>query len=312
MTYSIIEGGNEGFWIRTASIDWCEENYQLSEYIAEFWNSFSNLAFILLASAGAWRAYKNSLDVGFILGYLSIIVVGFGSYAFHATLIYEMQLLDELPMIFCAATLLYCSLLENGSFVKRYGRFLILSGLMFYSVASILFYLVLNKPYIHQIAFGILTAAFSLLMIPIVKESPAKVKNLVRLAVGSYAFAFFLWNIDNLHCDKLRSFRNDLSTMLADAFRAVLPVWDDYSSLYVGSLAGSVFQLHAWWHMLSAWAAYTGFSCLEFVYLQRLGKNVHMHMSFKIMPVPIVREYDFVELNSVHVLAQPEFPKKQA
>ena len=39
----------EGYWGPvTSSIDWCEENYVQSYYIAEFWNTITNAGFIAL------------------------------------------------------------------------------------------------------------------------------------------------------------------------------------------------------------------------------------------------------------------------
>jgi dihydroceramidase len=43
-----------------------------------------------------------------IAGYTSLIVIGLGSVLFHATLKYEMQLMDEVPMIYGTAVIGYC------------------------------------------------------------------------------------------------------------------------------------------------------------------------------------------------------------
>ena len=40
--------------------------------------------------------------------YLSLLLVGIGSWLFHMTLLYEMQLLDEVPMVFGSAAIIYC------------------------------------------------------------------------------------------------------------------------------------------------------------------------------------------------------------
>ena len=39
-----------GYWGEkiTSTIDWCEVNYEITDYIAEFWNTVSNLVMIIL------------------------------------------------------------------------------------------------------------------------------------------------------------------------------------------------------------------------------------------------------------------------
>eukprot|EP00665_Eupelagonemidae_sp_cell47_P001250 gene1250-4664_t len=71
-----------GWWGRpTSTIDWCEGNYEVTRYVAEWWNAASSLLISLCGAA-------------------AVVVVGLGSTAFHATLLFPMQLLDELPMIY--------------------------------------------------------------------------------------------------------------------------------------------------------------------------------------------------------------------
>ncbi|KAG9321493.1 hypothetical protein KVV02_005890 [Mortierella alpina] len=64
-----------GFWSpHTASVDWCESNYVVSFYIAEYVTGDST---------------------------------GLGSTLFHGTLRHKMQLLDELPMLYSATMILF-------------------------------------------------------------------------------------------------------------------------------------------------------------------------------------------------------------
>jgi len=54
-----------GYWgKRTATIDWCESNYEVTSFIAEFWNTISNLVMILFdllsaLSAARWHRFMD-------------------------------------------------------------------------------------------------------------------------------------------------------------------------------------------------------------------------------------------------------------
>ncbi|KAG6814153.1 hypothetical protein H0H92_002148 [Tricholoma furcatifolium] len=91
----------------TATLDWCEANYQFSHYIAEMANSFSNLFTIALAVCGGYTAMRQSLPARYVAGYAGVALVGIGSFAFHATLLFQAQLADELPMIYVGSMSLW-------------------------------------------------------------------------------------------------------------------------------------------------------------------------------------------------------------
>lgn len=62
------ESSVPGVWGETTStIDWCEENYVVSPYIAEWSNTLTNSVFILSAIYTTYSAYKNKLEKGFYL-----------------------------------------------------------------------------------------------------------------------------------------------------------------------------------------------------------------------------------------------------
>ena len=114
-------------------------NFQFSPYIAEMANAFSNIFTITLALCGGSQAIKERLPSRFPLGYavrlfrpcplyplkhslssnqiLNICIflnklqgvglVGLGSFFFHATLLFEAQLADELPMIYVGSLSLF-------------------------------------------------------------------------------------------------------------------------------------------------------------------------------------------------------------
>jgi len=83
----------------TGTIDWCETNYSHSPYIAEFVNTLTNLPSILLGIYGVWHTTQNGIPLRYGLCYLGLSLIGVGSFGFHASLRWEWQLMDELPMV---------------------------------------------------------------------------------------------------------------------------------------------------------------------------------------------------------------------
>lgn len=78
----------------TSTLYWCEEKFRWSQYIAEPVNTFTNLLFVYLSIRGAIDAKRAQLLDRFFWCQLGITLVGVGSFLFHATLKYSMQLLD--------------------------------------------------------------------------------------------------------------------------------------------------------------------------------------------------------------------------
>ena len=85
--------------VPTSGVDWCERNYRVSYYVAEWYNTITNLLFVLLGTYGFYRSIKSGLEPRFQLLYLGVIVIGLGSAAFHGTLSFHGQQADENPMI---------------------------------------------------------------------------------------------------------------------------------------------------------------------------------------------------------------------
>jgi hypothetical protein len=104
--------GNEGWWgPMTSSVDWCELNYMVTVFVAEWWNTLSSLAMIAVGLAG-FVLHRNVLERRFLFAYLMVSTLGAGSVLFHATLHHWGQMLDELPMLYAAAATTFI-LLEN-------------------------------------------------------------------------------------------------------------------------------------------------------------------------------------------------------
>lgn len=180
---------NDGIWSpHTATIDWCEANYEVTKYIAEFWNTVSNLVMILLPLYGLYWAWTHSeyarrhssqsrplfvVPASIILCNLGLVLVGVGSWLFHMTLLYPAQLLDEIPMIFGSAFLIYANYdiimqsvaIERGknwrpkNFVQKFlkSKLIVLALIAVYCAAFVYVYLfVWKNPIFHEIAYAIM------------------------------------------------------------------------------------------------------------------------------------------------------------
>lgn len=85
----------QSFWgTPTATVDWCEENYALTRYVAEFFNSFSSLSLILCGVLGV-LFHMNHVEMRYLCAFGGVILVGIGSTAFHGTLLFEFQVCTD-------------------------------------------------------------------------------------------------------------------------------------------------------------------------------------------------------------------------
>lgn len=85
------------YWGRVdALINWCEHDYTTEEsMIAEFYNTWSNLFFILSGLLAIRLSMKFRLPITYIITAYCIVLTGVFSFCFHASLRWWMQKLDE-------------------------------------------------------------------------------------------------------------------------------------------------------------------------------------------------------------------------
>ncbi len=129
----------------TSDVDWCEQNFVVTPYIAEFFNTLSSIPVLLfglhgflhiisayideysyfdhfkkilkmkrrgfdpLSDSSSSAKYHDSKKLGLVNAALHFMctIVGAGSILFHSTLSWEGQALDELPMLWVSSLCLF-------------------------------------------------------------------------------------------------------------------------------------------------------------------------------------------------------------
>ncbi|KAI8325775.1 alkaline phytoceramidase [Martensiomyces pterosporus] len=216
-----------GYWGDvTSSMDWCEENYEWTPFIAEFFNSWSSCAMIILGEACA--RMNPTGHPGFTMLGRSITVVGIGSWLFHATLKYSMQMTDELPMLWSTAIACYMATTTQ----YKVNRTALKWGLSLWTVVVSL----LTAGFSGRLQFFLFQASFNIL---------------------TFVVAYMCWRAKR---DLENAQLSHVSRLFFDGMKwyviaAVVWMLDTNLCTYInGKDATSVLpfnlQLHAWWHIL--------------------------------------------------------------
>lgn len=237
------QDSGRGLWAQTASIDWCESNYEISYYVAEFWNTISNLAFILpqLAQFVALSKHK-SVEPGFTRAFLSLALVGLGSFCFHMTLARPMQMFDETSMILVSLHSFYLLYIIKKPDVnkQRLLACLICYGLLFLSLYTFL----VDWPIFHHSTFGLLVYASMFIGYQLKQTYGTHYKFWTVLILQHLAFAF--WAIDKHYCEVLTHFReNNVPLVLRPIFQ-FHAVWHFLMGLSSHIFICGVIRLRAW------------------------------------------------------------------
>ena len=196
-----------GFWpAPSADFNWCEPDYVYSPYVAEMWNTVTSLLF-LVGPLLLWNQTSN-WSVRFNL--LLVVAIGLGSAAFHATLQYEHQLFDELPMIMYIVNTV--ALLSSRDVACP--RVLWLCG----AALSVLLLGTDREHVAHKSGRVIMVLGFSGCFIWLASSLASVCATLDERAAGGYVFtrryqyaalavllAIISWVLDNLGCQALHN-----------------------------------------------------------------------------------------------------------
>ncbi|KAG8856069.1 hypothetical protein FRB96_006636 [Tulasnella sp. 330] len=248
----------------TSSLDWCEDNYTHLSFVAEFWNTTSNIPFIMLGFFGLLSTYGLPNRTRYALAHSFIAIIGTGSFLFHTTLSWHAQvILDELPMLWSAAMSLYLTSVggaEKGSLKLKALLVVVPAGISW-------LYLQFPNPLLHQVAFAGMQVVSVLQGVQLFEGLPSSTSEQRRMAsackyhfvagAGVFMLGFAIWNIDNIFCVQLTAFRSRH-----------------------GDIMGALSQGHAWWHLLTGLGGSRLFSALTYLTLASREPDAFEFSSF--------------------------------
>jgi alkaline ceramidase len=219
-------------WSRDSShIDWCEGNYEKSSYIAEYYNTWSNVLFFIIPPImmRLSQPFARYIDPDIHVIWLLLIGVGIGSGYFHATLSLSGQLIDELAILWVLLASFSISIprqmLHNRWFRGSRRRLkLWLGGLAFIGSGLALIYPVINA------------ILLMFVVIPIFYLVGGELRRCQNWAVLQlFATSSFWWLVA-------------ITCWINDRFFCEL--WKSFGVPYP--------QLHSFWHLLIVLASYSG------------------------------------------------------
>lgn len=182
---------NAPFWGDvTSTVDWCEANYQVSRFVAEPWNTLSSFAMVAAGVRGLVR--HRGLPVPFRLAFALLVLVGLGSAAFHGTLLFEAQMLDELPMVYLVLVMVY---ILTGARVRWpfAAAALLLTALSSTTRGQVQFFA-------FQIGFGALELLALAKTYLLQRAAPPRVRRLYRWGMLAYASGILAWFVNIRFC----------------------------------------------------------------------------------------------------------------
>lgn len=198
--------GPGGWWgDATANVNWCEADYVVFRGVAEFWNTLSSLAMVCHGVYGILRHW-GQVETRFIVAFLMLIVVGFGSMLFHGTLWRSMQLMDELPMLWCNGVFIYVVLtIEDPREVPM--RVPTAIGLSALTLLETVLVTLFDKNNQNVFLMSYLGGVFFLVVASSRlnrKFNPKSTGLLMELAVLFYVLGGFVWLVDRNFCLQVR------------------------------------------------------------------------------------------------------------
>ena len=225
-----------GFWSETedsietkktrpfsSNVNWCEEDYKYTSYIAEWWNSISSLLMIFSGCYGYVR-HRSTAEEKYLWAFFFFGIVGFGSFLFHATLRRSTQLMDELPMLWVNSFFIYIvrTMDDPPGIRRRIDALIGICGTVSVTIATVLYDRENQTIFLLSYGTGVLYLIVRSAQFPSLDETVVMKKEegnddtirnrccgperaheiMLEIGILFYGVAFFCWLVDRAFCNE--------------------------------------------------------------------------------------------------------------
>ncbi len=175
------------FYTHTASIDFCEANYDVVSFVVEFQNTVSSFA---ICGIALYALCTFPAEFGLVC--VALCVTGLGSALFHATMWRAVQALDEVGMLAVVVLLLW-----HKPAARRHARRL--AALFALSVAA---YALSPNPALFQSMFIACVVAITVHTIRAFEGSGPLARSHMLSAFYAFATGASLWLLEPVLCPR--------------------------------------------------------------------------------------------------------------
>nr|OQO32321.1 hypothetical protein B0A51_00380 [Rachicladosporium sp. CCFEE 5018] len=227
----------------TSRANFCEEDYIVSGWIAEFVNTLTNIAYILYAMQGLRRARALKAPLSSRFLYYGLAGVGVCSALFHGLLKYPAQMGDDTSMQVATALVVHRAMTyDRGS---NYAR-TFAAGLASLLALETAYHAINDEQTVHDLTFVVQIAVVAFKTRSLIKSRVTAARDklmlqrLTVLGAACFGIGYLLWQLDFIYCGTLSATKRQ---------------W--------GLPGGFLLELHGWWHILTAGGAFIFISMID-------------------------------------------------
>lgn len=187
--------------------DWCEPNWTVTLYIAEFWNTITNLIYIFV---GLWTVFEFNSKIfnRMRISGMALFFIGIGSMCYHGTITRWGQAFDELAILYWEIALLATIFKENE---MKY-HWIKYCYLPFAILETVIYWQMDNYPAVGWPMYHVLHVAIDFIIVITLYFKFRELKNRYYVnetfeynikfrGLGCISFSFFAWLLDYFYCD---------------------------------------------------------------------------------------------------------------